>query len=244
MAKILIIEDEEAILMALEDNLKLEGYVIESARDGEKGLSMARSGKYDLIILDIMLPRMDGFEVCKQLRQDRIFTPILMLTAKSQEIDKVLGLELGADDYVTKPFSPRELLARVKALLRRSKQVQQGREPELSDFARVFDYSVLQGRYDTQSAKEAIVWLRKQATRGGWSGYDEMLAEAQESLEKGEDYICNIYIGMNAEYPQEYRYRRRLPSFRGPNLEKRNLVLWGRDDGGVSDVTLGSPEEG
>jgi DNA-binding response OmpR family regulator len=126
MAKILIIEDEEAILMALEDNLKLEGYVIESARDGEKGLSMVKSGKYDLIILDIMLPRMDGFEVCKQLRQDRIFTPILMLTAKSQEIDKVLGLELGADDYVTKPFSPRELLARVKALLRRSKQVLQG----------------------------------------------------------------------------------------------------------------------
>lgn len=126
MAKILIIEDEEAILMALEDNLEMEGYAVESAKDGEQGLSMAREGKYDLIILDIMLPRMDGFDVCKQLRQDVILTPILMLTAKSQEIDKVLGLELGADDYVTKPFSPRELLARIKALLRRSKQVQQG----------------------------------------------------------------------------------------------------------------------
>ena len=126
MAKILIIEDEEAILMALEDNLEMEGFAIKSAKDGEEGLSMAKEGKYDLIILDIMLPRMDGFDVCKQLRQDGILTPILMLTAKSQEIDKVLGLELGADDYVTKPFSPRELLARVKALLRRSKQVQQG----------------------------------------------------------------------------------------------------------------------
>ena len=126
MAKILIVEDEEAILMALEDNLKLEGYDVESAIDGEKGFSMAKEGRYDLIILDIMLPRMDGFEVCKQLRQAGIMTPILMLTAKSQEIDKVLGLELGADDYVTKPFSPRELLARVKALLRRSKQVQKG----------------------------------------------------------------------------------------------------------------------
>jgi DNA-binding response OmpR family regulator len=125
MAKILIIEDEEAILLALEDNLEMEGYTVESANDGEQGLSMAREGKYDLIILDIMLPRMDGFDVCKQLQQDRIMTPILMLTAKSQEIDKVLGLELGADDYVTKPFSPRELLARVKALLRRSKQVEQ-----------------------------------------------------------------------------------------------------------------------
>lgn len=126
MAKILIIEDEEAILLALEDNLRLEGYDVESAKDGEQGLSLAKEGKFDLIILDIMLPRMDGFDVCKQLRQDGIITPILMLTAKSQEIDKVLGLELGADDYVTKPFSPRELLARVKALLRRSKQVQQG----------------------------------------------------------------------------------------------------------------------
>ncbi|MEE8604784.1 MAG: response regulator transcription factor [Candidatus Aminicenantaceae bacterium] len=126
MAKILIIEDEEAILMALEDNLKIEGYEVESAMDGEKGFSLAKESKFDLIILDIMLPRMDGFEVCKQLRQSGIATPILMLTAKSQEIDKVLGLELGADDYVTKPFSPRELLARVKALLRRSKQTRQG----------------------------------------------------------------------------------------------------------------------
>jgi two-component system alkaline phosphatase synthesis response regulator PhoP len=128
MAKILIIEDEEAILMALEDNLTLEGYEIESAMDGEKGFSVAKESNFDLIILDIMLPRMDGFEVCRQLRQTGKTIPILMLTAKSQEIDKVLGLELGADDYVTKPFSPRELLARVKALLRRSKQVQKGIE--------------------------------------------------------------------------------------------------------------------
>lgn len=126
MEKILIIEDEEAILMALEDNLKLEGYEVESATDGEKGFSKVKETTFDLIILDIMLPHMDGFEVCKQLRQEAVATPILMLTAKSQEIDKVLGLELGADDYVTKPFSPRELLARIKALLRRSKQVRQG----------------------------------------------------------------------------------------------------------------------
>lgn len=125
MEKILIIEDEESILMALEDNLKLEGYEVSSAKDGELGLSMAKEQGYDLIILDIMLPKMDGFEVCKQLRQERITTPILMLTAKGQEIDKILGLELGADDYVTKPYSPRELLARVKALLRRAKQTEQ-----------------------------------------------------------------------------------------------------------------------
>jgi two-component system alkaline phosphatase synthesis response regulator PhoP len=126
MAKILIVEDEESILMALEDNLKMEGYEVESAVNGEEGLSKAKERQFDLIILDIMLPRLDGFEVCKRLRQAGNMTPILMLTAKSQEIDKVLGLELGADDYVTKPFSPRELLARVKALMRRSQQVREG----------------------------------------------------------------------------------------------------------------------
>ncbi len=120
MKKILVIEDEESILMALEDDLTYEGYQVETAMDGLKGVSLAEKNTYDLIILDIMLPGMDGYEICKKLRAGGLPTPILMLTAKSQEIDKVLGLELGADDYVTKPFSPRELQARVKALLRRS----------------------------------------------------------------------------------------------------------------------------
>ncbi len=124
MERILIIEDEESILMALADDLSLEGYEVTSATDGLKGLEMAKEKGHDLLILDIMLPKMDGFEVCKQLRQAGVATPILMLTAKSQEVDKVLGLELGADDYVTKPFSPRELLARVKAILRRVKGTQ------------------------------------------------------------------------------------------------------------------------
>ncbi|HUV14724.1 MAG TPA: response regulator transcription factor [Acidobacteriota bacterium] len=119
MSRILIIEDEEPILMALEDDLTLEGYDVATANDGIDGFERARQESCDLIILDIMLPRMDGFEVCKRLRQEGVLTPILMLTAKSQEVDTVLGLELGADDYVTKPFSPRELLARIKALLRR-----------------------------------------------------------------------------------------------------------------------------
>jgi DNA-binding response OmpR family regulator len=122
MNKILIIEDEESILLPLEDNLKIEGYKVACTRDGLEGFSMAAEHPFDLIVLDIMLPKMDGFEVCKRLRQDRVMTPILILTAKSQEVDKVLGLELGADDYVTKPFSSRELLARVKAILRRASE--------------------------------------------------------------------------------------------------------------------------
>ncbi|MHC4244088.1 MAG: response regulator transcription factor [Planctomycetota bacterium] len=125
MEKILIIEDEQSILMALTDDLALEGFEVASASDGLKGLAMAKENRHDLIILDIMLPKMDGFEVCKQLRQAGLTTPVLMLTAKSQEMDKVLGLELGADDYVTKPFSPRELIARVKAILRRVKSTQE-----------------------------------------------------------------------------------------------------------------------
>jgi len=126
MAKILIVEDDASILLPLEDNLKLEGYEVASATDGSQGLAMAQEGHYDLIILDIMLPKLNGLDVCRKLRQDKNTTPILMLTAKSQEIDKVLGLELGADDYVTKPFSPRELLARIKAILRRARQIQEG----------------------------------------------------------------------------------------------------------------------
>jgi DNA-binding response OmpR family regulator len=126
MAKILIVEDDSCILLPLEDNLKLEQYEVSSATDGNQGLAMASEGHYDLIILDIMLPKMNGLDVCRHLRQDKNTTPILMLTAKSQELDKVLGLELGADDYVTKPFSPRELLARIKAILRRTRQIREG----------------------------------------------------------------------------------------------------------------------
>ena len=123
MPKILIVEDEESILMALEDDLGNEGYAVTGETDGAKGLDLAQAGGYDLLILDIMLPSLDGLEVCKKLRAAGDATPILILTAKSQELDKVLGLELGADDYVTKPFSRRELLARVKALLRRAEPV-------------------------------------------------------------------------------------------------------------------------
>jgi DNA-binding response OmpR family regulator len=126
MERILIVEDEDAILIPLADNLRLEGYEVTTASDGVAGLSLALEKRPDLLILDIMLPGMDGFEVCRKLRQAGVAIPILMLTAKSQEIDKVLGLELGADDYVTKPFSPRELLARVRALLRRNKEPRSG----------------------------------------------------------------------------------------------------------------------
>jgi DNA-binding response OmpR family regulator len=120
MKKILIIEDARNIRMALEDDFKFEGYQVDTAATGPEGLKKALDLDFDIIILDLMLPELNGLEICKELRRRNIATPVIMLTAKSQEFDKVLGLELGADDYITKPFSPFELQARVKALLRRS----------------------------------------------------------------------------------------------------------------------------
>jgi DNA-binding response OmpR family regulator len=123
MPKILVVEDEPDMLRGLKDNLEFEHYEVDVARDGEAALKKISGCSYDLIILDIMLPKLSGLEVCKRSREQGIATPIIMLTARSEEIDKVLGLELGADDYVTKPFGVRELLARVKAILRRTESL-------------------------------------------------------------------------------------------------------------------------
>src|SRR5438045_4816259 len=120
--RILIVEDEPNMVDGLRDNFEFEGYEVISARDGVEGLERALSDEPDLVVLDVMMPRMSGLDVCKQLKVKRPSLPIIMLTARGQEIDKVVGLELGADDYVTKPFSIRELMARVKAVLRRVSQ--------------------------------------------------------------------------------------------------------------------------
>jgi DNA-binding response OmpR family regulator len=121
MTRILIVEDEPNMVAGLRDNFEFEGYDVITAPDGVAGLERALNEAPDIVILDVMMPRMSGLDVCKQLKTKRPSVPIIMLTARGQEVDKVVGLELGADDYVTKPFSIRELLARVKAVLRRSK---------------------------------------------------------------------------------------------------------------------------
>ena len=119
MPKVLLVEDDPTMQRGLKDNLEFEGYDVEVADDGKKGLQSILDNSYDLVILDGMLPHMSGFDVLKKVREKGLSLPVIMLTAKGEEIDRVLGLELGADDYVTKPFSLRELLARVKAVLRR-----------------------------------------------------------------------------------------------------------------------------
>ena len=120
MARILIIEDEPDIVMSLEEDLHRQGYETGVATDGEQGLTMGKQDGWDLIVLDVMLPRMDGFDVCAGLRRDGVWTPIILLTARAQEAEKILGLDVGADDYVTKPFSLKELRARIRAHLRRA----------------------------------------------------------------------------------------------------------------------------
>jgi DNA-binding response OmpR family regulator len=149
--RILVVEDEPTIATGLRDDLELEGFTVEVAEDGTAALSRILEGKLDLILLDLMLPGMDGLEVCRQARMKGLRTPVIMLTAKGQEVDKVVGLELGADDYITKPFSRRELLARIKAVLRRA---QEGSEQ--SAVYRFGDVTVDAGRCEVSRRGEKI----------------------------------------------------------------------------------------
>ena len=135
MTRILIVEDDPAMSVALRDGFEFEKYAVEMANDGDEGLRLATRGDHDLIVLDVMLPKKSGLDLCKELRKNGSRTPVIMLTARGQEIDKIVGLKLGADDYVTKPFSFMELLARVEAVLRRVNRTVAGDEYAFGDVA-------------------------------------------------------------------------------------------------------------
>jgi DNA-binding response OmpR family regulator len=157
MSRILVVEDDAAILRGLADNLVCESHDVLTATDGERACSIVREQKPDLVILDLMLPRMSGYDVCRTLRGEGVTTPILMLTARGDESDRVLGLDLGADDYLTKPFSIRELLARVRALLRRTQAA--ARTIDVMRFDEVvIDFK----RYDAQKAGASIDLTKKE----------------------------------------------------------------------------------
>lgn len=149
--RILVVEDDPSILKGLKENLELENYIVANESDGLKGLNASKSGKFDLILLDVMLPSMNGFDICRNLRQENNNTPIIMLTGKAEEADKVLGLELGADDYVTKPFSVRELLARIKAILRRKNNIS-----EISEVYKYGDVTIDFKKMDAVKGKKNI----------------------------------------------------------------------------------------
>jgi len=169
MSTILVVEDEPAILRGLVDNLKYEEYEVITAGDGETGYRLMCEKKPDLVVLDLMLPKMSGYELCRKVRAENVSTPILMLTARGEEADRVLGLDLGADDYVTKPFSIRELLARIRALLRRS-QPPKAEPDELRfddvvvDFKR---YETVRGAAPVEMARKEYQVLRAMAARAG-----------------------------------------------------------------------------
>ena len=161
MTRILVVEDEAHIALGLEDDLKMEGYEVEVVADGETASRRATAEPFDLILLDVMLPRKDGFQVCRELRRAGLRTPIILVTARTQEAEKVLGLELGADDYVTKPFSPLELRARVKAVLRRAA----GETPEIHRFGDVeVDFSRCELRRGGQPVETTTLEFKLLAT--------------------------------------------------------------------------------
>ena len=160
MQKILIVEDEQPIRKLLEYNLQLSGYNTVSAADGEAAIELVHSEQPDLIVLDLMLPKMDGIEVCKKLRSGGINIPIIMLTAKGDEFDKVHGLEIGADDYMTKPFSPREVTARIKAVLRRSEAKVES--PEVEEILESGPLKVYLERYEVYLHEEKLDFTPKE----------------------------------------------------------------------------------
>jgi DNA-binding response OmpR family regulator len=189
VSRVLVIEDEAAILRGLADNLRLESYEVLTATDGESGYELLRSQKPDLVVLDLMLPRMSGYDVCRKARAGGIQTPILMLTARGQEMDRVAGLDLGADDYVAKPFSLPELLARIRALLRRS---QAGAEADELIGSLAFDnveidfekYEARSAGREVEMTREEFQVLRHLASRPGQVVTREELLEAVWGYEK------------------------------------------------------------
>lgn len=202
--KILVVDDEQSIVTLLQYNLEQAGYSVITALDGEEGLQAAVELSPDLVVLDLMLPKLDGLEVCKQLRQQKLNIPILMLTAKDDEFDKVLGLELGADDYLTKPFSPREVVARIKAILRRS-QLSNGIDNHVdqeNESLKIGDLKIFPDRYEayfdeeqlelTPKEFELLLYLVK--NKGRVLTRDQLLSTVWNYDFAGDSRIVDVHI--------------------------------------------------
>jgi DNA-binding response OmpR family regulator len=219
MSRILIIEDEQPLRRALTDNFAFEGYDVIAAEDGPSGYSKATSEKPDVVILDLMLPRMSGYDVCRRLRADGVTTPILMLTARGEEADRIAGLDLGADDYVTKPFSLGELGARVRALLRRA-----GRLRTLPDRLHLegleIDFNAYEARKDgapLDLTRKQYQLLRLLVSRSGQAvTRDELLGEVWGQ----ETYVTNRTVdthvaNLRSKLESDPRHPRHLVTVHG-----------------------------
>lgn len=214
VVKILIVDDEESIVTLLKYNLEQAGFQVVTAMDGEEAINKVVEENPDLVVLDVMLPILDGIEVCKKLRQKQIYTPILMLTAKDDELDKVLGLELGADDYMTKPFSPREVIARIKAILRRTQYpttVQEKVEEVNDDYIRIKDLKIYPEQYEvyfkdtllelTPKEFELLVYLVK--NKGRVLSRDQLLSAVWNYDFAGDTRIVDVHISHLREKIEE-----------------------------------------
>lgn len=208
MRTILVVDDEPSIVTLLKFNLEQAGYNVLTAEDGRTGLDTAMNEKPDLMVLDLMLPGMDGMDICKTLRQEKVNLPILMLTAKDDEFDKILGLELGADDYLTKPFSPREVVARVKAILRRS----QSEDAEQSEqILKIGDLEIHLDRYDVYFKDRQLVLTPKEFElllylanhRGKVLSRDQLLNGVWDFQYDGDTRIVDVHISHLREKIEE-----------------------------------------
>lgn len=195
---ILIVDDEKSIVTLLKYNLENAGFETDVAYDGQEAINKAESTAYDLIVLDLMLPEVDGMEVCRTLRMNKVDTPILMLTAKDEEFDKVLGLEMGADDYLTKPFSPKEVNARVKAILRRSQSSNNKGFHEMN----IGELTIYPERYEAEMSGKVITFTRKEFEllyhlakhKGKVISRDQLLSSVWDYDFIGDTRIVDVHI--------------------------------------------------
>lgn len=235
LTKILVVDDESSIVTLLQFNIEKAGFDVVTAEDGRTGYELALSEKPDLIVLDLMLPEMDGIEVCKQLRQDKVETPILMLTAKDDELDKIIGLELGADDYLTKPFSPREVVARIKAILRRSAGKTADVEPEESPKEKalhVGELKILTESYEvylqdelldlTPKEFELLVYLANH--RGKVFSRDQLLDAVWNYDYIGETRIVDVHVShLRDKIEADTKQPRYIKTIRGFGYKMENV---------------------
>ncbi|WP_160723969.1 response regulator transcription factor [Bacillus sp. USDA818B3_A] len=211
--KVLVVDDEQSIVTLLQYNLEQAGFEVITAMDGQEGKRLAQTESPDIIVLDLMLPKLDGMDVCKQLRQQNIMTPILMLTAKDDELDKILGLELGADDYMVKPFSPREVIARVKAILRRT-QIQTESAADKDEFEeqiQIGKLTIFPGKYEAYfqdnilelTLKEFELLLYLGQNKGRVLTRDQLLGAVWNYDFAGDTRIVDVHISHLREKIEE-----------------------------------------
>ncbi|MGG3560390.1 response regulator transcription factor [Neobacillus rhizosphaerae] len=212
--KVLVVDDEQSIVTLLQYNLEQAGFEVLTAMDGQEGKELAETESPDILVLDLMLPKLDGMEVCKQLRQKNIMIPILMLTAKDDELDKIIGLELGADDYMVKPFSPREVIARVKAILRRTQfqtEAHEEVEKNKDDLIEIGKLKIYPEKYEAYFQEELLELTLKEfelllylaQNKGRVLTRDQLLSAVWNYEFAGDTRIVDVHISHLREKIEE-----------------------------------------